>query len=85
MADAGYLEFSYNAEKVRELASNLDTAKARMNDYDLSSLISQLQSCRGWSRMGSSVTSSFISRLNAHKNDATTYSGKINKEKSRIL
>ena len=85
MADAGYLEFSYNAEKVRELASNLDTAKARMNDYDLSSLISQLQNCRGWSRIGSSVTSNFISRLNAHANDATTYSGKINKEKSRIL
>ena len=83
MADAGYLEFSYNAEKVRELASDLDTAKSRMNDYNLSSLISQLQNCRGWSRI--SGASGYISRLNGHKNDATTYNGKINKEKSRIL
>ena len=83
MADAGYLEFSYNAEKVRQLASDLDTAKSRMNDYNLSSLISQLQNCRGWSRI--SGASGYISRLNAHKNDATTYNGKINKEKSRIL
>ena len=83
MADAGYLEFSYNAEKVRKLASDLDTAKSRMNDYNLSSLISQLQNCRGWSRI--SGASGYISRLNNHKNDATTYNGKINKEKSRIL
>ncbi len=77
------LEFSYNAEKVREQAGYLDTAMSRMNDFNLSSLITQLQNCRGWSRLSSA--DSYISLLNGHKNDATNYKAEITKEKNRIL
>ena len=87
MADASnYLEFSYNAEKVSSLMETLEKAKGHMSDFDLSSLITQLQNCRGWSRVSKadSNLSTYISTLNNHKNDKTTYANKINKEKQRI-
>ena len=43
MADTGYLEFSYDEAEVNEITSYLTSTKNRLNEYNLSSLISQLQ------------------------------------------
>ena len=45
MADTGYLEFSYNEAEVNEITSYLTSTKNRLNEYNLTSLISHFDTC----------------------------------------
>ena len=84
MADTGYLEFSYNEAEVNEITSYLTSTKNRLNEYNLTSLISQLQNCRGWSRVVSASGTDYIAQLNTYKDSGTNYAGAIEKERARI-
>ena len=84
MADTGYLEFSYDEAEVNEITSYLTSTQNRLNEYNLSSLISELQNCRGWSRVVNSSGVDYIGQLNKYKNSGTDYASAIEKEKTRI-
>ncbi|MDO4468084.1 MAG: hypothetical protein Q4C49_13970, partial [Bacillota bacterium] len=84
MADTGYLEFSYDEAEVNEITSYLTSTQNRLNEYNLSSLISELQNCRGWSRVVNSSGVDYIGQLNKYKNSGTDYASAIEKERTRI-